>query len=131
MLAVYGGVGYEPQRRALRRGVDIVVACPGRLDDLVARRDIKLDDVEIVVIDEADRMADMGFLPAVRRILDATPTDRQTHAVLRHARRRRRRARSAATSATPRVHDVDASSRRRRRCAPLVLDAPSGPSASR
>ena len=78
VVAVYGGAGYEPQRRALRRGVDILVATPGRLEDLIARRDVRLDNVGIVVIDEADRMADMGFLPAVRRILDATPESRQT-----------------------------------------------------
>jgi superfamily II DNA/RNA helicase len=75
---VYGGVGYEPQKRALRNGVEILVACPGRLEDLVAQRAVRLDAVEIVVIDEADRMADMGFLPAVRRILDQTPEHRQT-----------------------------------------------------
>ncbi len=78
VFTVYGGVGYEPQRRALRRGVDVLVACPGRLEDLVAQRMIQLDMVDIVVIDEADRMADMGFLPAVRRILDATAQVRQT-----------------------------------------------------
>jgi superfamily II DNA/RNA helicase/cold shock CspA family protein len=78
VLAVYGGVGYAPQRKALRRGVDIVVATPGRLEDLVARGDIGLADVAHVVIDEADRMADMGFLPAVKRLLDATRSDRQT-----------------------------------------------------
>jgi superfamily II DNA/RNA helicase len=76
--AVYGGAGYEAQRRALRRGVNIVVATPGRLEDLIARGDIALDDVAFVVIDEADRMADMGFLPAVKRLLDATRKDRQT-----------------------------------------------------
>ncbi|MGZ4802411.1 MAG: DEAD/DEAH box helicase, partial [Acidimicrobiia bacterium] len=78
VFTVYGGVGYEPQRRAMRRGVDILVACPGRLEDLIAQRVVDLSMVEIVVIDEADRMADMGFLPAVRRILDATAADRQT-----------------------------------------------------
>jgi superfamily II DNA/RNA helicase len=62
----------------LRRGVDILVACPGRLEDLVAQRDVDLSRVDIVVIDEADRMADMGFLPAVRRILDQTASKRQT-----------------------------------------------------
>jgi len=76
--AVYGGVGYGPQLKQLRRGVDIVVACPGRLEDLIQRRDIDLSDVTYVVIDEADQMADMGFLPVVRRILDLTPDDRQT-----------------------------------------------------
>jgi len=78
VFTVYGGVGYEPQRRALRRGVDILVACPGRLEDLIAQRVVDLSLVEIVVIDEADRMADMGFLPAVRRILDGTAKERQT-----------------------------------------------------
>jgi superfamily II DNA/RNA helicase len=76
--AFYGGTGFGQQRDALRRGADVAVACPGRLEDLMARGDIRLSDVEIVVIDEADRMADMGFLPAVRRILAATAPDRQT-----------------------------------------------------
>ena len=78
VTAVYGGVGYEPQRKALRRGVDVVVACPGRLTDLIGRGDVFLDAVEVVVIDEADRMADMGFMPAVRKLLDRTPSSRQT-----------------------------------------------------
>jgi superfamily II DNA/RNA helicase len=76
--AFYGGVGYGPQIKALHRGVDIVVACPGRLEDLMGSGHVILDCVEMVVIDEADRMADMGFLPAVRRILDTTRADRQT-----------------------------------------------------
>jgi superfamily II DNA/RNA helicase len=74
----YGGVGYGPQLKSLSRGVDIAVACPGRLGDLIERGSIRLDAVEIVVIDEADRMADMGFLPDVRRLLDQTPASRQT-----------------------------------------------------
>jgi superfamily II DNA/RNA helicase len=74
----YGGVGYGPQLKALSRGVDVAVACPGRLGDLIERGSIHLDAVEIVVIDEADRMADMGFLPDVRRLLDLTPANRQT-----------------------------------------------------
>jgi superfamily II DNA/RNA helicase len=78
VTAVYGGVGYEPQRRALRNGADVLVACPGRLEDLVAQNDVRLDEVEIAVIDEADRMADMGFLPAVKRLLDTVRADRQT-----------------------------------------------------
>jgi superfamily II DNA/RNA helicase len=78
VLAVYGGVGYDAQRKALRRGVNIVVATPGRLEDLIERGDVALDDVATVVVDEADRMADMGFLPAVERLLDATRPDRQT-----------------------------------------------------
>ena len=78
VFTVYGGVGYEPQKRALRRGVEILVACPGRLEDLITQRALSLDDVKFVVVDEADRMADMGFMPAVRRILDQTNPDRQT-----------------------------------------------------
>jgi superfamily II DNA/RNA helicase len=74
----YGGVGFEPQMKALRRGVDIAVACPGRLADLINQGAVSLGDVELVVVDEADRMADMGFLPEVRRLLDATSATRQT-----------------------------------------------------
>ena len=74
----YGGVGFGPQLKDLRRGVDVAVACPGRLSDLVARGAIRLDAVSFAVVDEADRLADMGFLPALRKILDAVPTDRQT-----------------------------------------------------
>ncbi|TDT17723.1 superfamily II DNA/RNA helicase [Ilumatobacter fluminis] len=76
--AVYGGVGYGKQVSALRRGVDILVACPGRLEDLIQRGDVSLDAVDNVVLDEADRMADMGFLPVVRRLLDQTADDRRT-----------------------------------------------------
>jgi superfamily II DNA/RNA helicase len=78
VLAVYGGVGIEPQVKKLRRGVDILVATPGRLEDLLARRSLTLDQASIVVIDEADRMADMGFMPVVKRLLDQTPRKRQT-----------------------------------------------------
>ena len=78
IMSIYGGVGYEPQRRALRKGVDIVVACPGRLADLIKQGDVRLGDVDFVVLDEADRMADMGFLPEVRRLLDQTAPNRQT-----------------------------------------------------
>ncbi len=77
VIAVYGGTGYRPTRQALARGVDVVVACPGRLEDLVAQRAIDLGAVHTVVVDEADRMADMGFLPAVRRLLDLTAPQRQ------------------------------------------------------
>jgi len=76
--AFYGGVGFEPQRKALKRGVDIAIACPGRLADLVSQRMVNLSEVEFVVVDEADRLADMGFLPDVRRLLDATASERQT-----------------------------------------------------
>ena len=78
VATVYGGVGYGAQRKALRRGVDVLVACPGRLADLVGTRDVDLSEVQVVVVDEADRMADMGFLPEVRRLLDQTSSDRQT-----------------------------------------------------
>jgi superfamily II DNA/RNA helicase len=78
VTSVYGGVGYGKQLTALRRGVDVLVACPGRLEDLMARGAIDLAFVEMVVIDEADRMADMGFLPAVRRLVDRTSPGRQT-----------------------------------------------------
>jgi superfamily II DNA/RNA helicase len=74
---VFGGVGQRPQVNALRRGVDIVVACPGRLEDLIAQGECSLAAVEITVIDEADHMADLGFLPAVRRLLNATPAGGQ------------------------------------------------------
>ncbi|MDZ4826967.1 MAG: DEAD/DEAH box helicase [Actinomycetota bacterium] len=78
VFSVYGGVGYEPQRRAFRKGVDVLVACPGRLHDLVEQGVLRLDSVTTVVIDEADRMADMGFLPQVRKLLDLTSPERQT-----------------------------------------------------
>ncbi len=70
---VFGGVGQGPQVSALRRGVDLVVACPGRLEDLIGQGHVSLDAVEVTVLDEADHMADLGFLPQVRRLLDATP----------------------------------------------------------
>jgi superfamily II DNA/RNA helicase len=78
VAAVYGGAGFGAQLKALRRGVDVLVACPGRLTDLLERRELDLDEVEMVVVDEADRMADMGFLPEVRALLDRTPNTRQT-----------------------------------------------------
>ena len=69
---VAGGLSYSKQIQALKRGVPIVVATPGRLIDLIQKKHIKLDDIEITVLDEADQMADMGFLPDVKRILDLT-----------------------------------------------------------
>ena len=78
VAVVYGGVGYGNQVQSLRRGVDILVACPGRLEDLIEQGVVSLDAVEMVVVDEADRMADMGFIPAVRRLLDQTAPDPQT-----------------------------------------------------
>ncbi len=78
VFAVYGGVRYQAQRDLLNRGVDVLVATPGRLEDLMEQGAVSLANVTIVAVDEADRMADMGFLPAVRRILDATRDGRQT-----------------------------------------------------
>ena len=75
--AVYGGAGYGPQVKAARAS-SIVVATPGRLEDLIKRRDLDLGAVAVAVIDEADRMADMGFMPAVKRIMRSVTTDRQT-----------------------------------------------------
>ena len=66
-VTVFGGVGQNPQVAALRRGVDVVIACPGRLEDLMGQRHVDLGSVEITVLDEADHMADLGFLPGVRR----------------------------------------------------------------
>lgn len=74
---IFGGVNQNRQVAALKAGVDIVVACPGRLEDLISQGFVKLDAVEITVIDEADHMADLGFLPSVTRILDKTPRDGQ------------------------------------------------------
>jgi ATP-dependent RNA helicase RhlE len=74
---IYGGVGQNPQVRALRRGVDIVVATPGRLLDLMGQGHVDLGQVEVVVLDEADRMLDMGFIHDVRRIVRAVPQERQ------------------------------------------------------
>jgi ATP-dependent RNA helicase RhlE len=77
VAVVYGGVGYGPQAAALRKGVDILVATPGRLLDLCNQRDCKLDRVEVLVLDEADRMLDMGFWPDVKRIMALLPSGRQ------------------------------------------------------
>ena len=78
VLSAYGGTNINRQIERLKKGVDILVACPGRLQDLLDRKALTLESARTVVIDEADRMADMGFLPDVRRILDLTPSDRQT-----------------------------------------------------
>ena len=77
-VTVYGGVSKSRQIKALRRGAEIVVACPGRLLDLANDRSIDLSRVEVLVLDEADRMCDMGFLPDIRRILKLVPARRQT-----------------------------------------------------
>ena len=78
VAAVYGGVGFGAQLKALRNGVDMLVACPGRLLDLIDQNEVRLREVKIAVVDEADRMADMGFLPVVKKILDLTNDQRQT-----------------------------------------------------
>jgi superfamily II DNA/RNA helicase len=72
-MTIFGGVGQNPQVSALRAGVDVVVACPGRLEDLISQGALTLDAIEITILDEADHMADLGFLPCVRRIMDRTP----------------------------------------------------------
>ncbi len=75
---IYGGVAMKPQIKAMRRGADVVVATPGRLIDLMQQGEVRLDNVKIFVLDEADRMLDMGFLPAVKRIVAKLPAHRQT-----------------------------------------------------
>jgi ATP-dependent RNA helicase RhlE len=75
---LFGGVGQKPQEDALRRGVDILVATPGRLLDLLGQGFVRFDRLEVLVLDEADRMLDMGFLPDVRRVINAVPKKRQT-----------------------------------------------------
>lgn len=77
VTTIFGGVSQRPQEQALRGGVDIIVACPGRLEDLMKQKLVFLDAVEVAVLDEADHMADLGFLPGVTRILTATPAGGQ------------------------------------------------------
>jgi superfamily II DNA/RNA helicase len=76
-VVVYGGVGQNPQTTALKKGVDVVIACPGRLEDLMGQGYADLSAVEVTILDEADHMADLGFLPGVRRIMDKTPRQGQ------------------------------------------------------
>lgn len=76
-ITVFGGVGKGPQIKGLREGIDVLIACPGRLEDLMGTGDVILDAIEISILDEADHMADLGFLPGVKRILDKTPRDGQ------------------------------------------------------
>jgi ATP-dependent RNA helicase RhlE len=78
VVSLYGGVGYGSQRAAIQRGVDVVVATPGRLEDYLARGELQLHELEILVLDEVDRMLDIGFMPAVKRIVSKCPKDRQT-----------------------------------------------------
>ena len=76
-VTIFGGVGQNPQVSALRKGVDVVLACPGRLEDLLQQGALTLDGIEVTILDEADHMADLGFLPGVKRILDKTPRSGQ------------------------------------------------------
>ncbi len=78
VAVIHGGVGYDPQFKKLRKGVELVVATPGRLLDMHERKEVDLRQVEVLVLDEADRMLDMGFWPDVRRIIGLLPEDRQT-----------------------------------------------------
>lgn len=78
IATIYGGVGQQPQVKALRAGTDIIVATPGRLLDLMKQGFVRLDGMKTLVLDEADRMLDMGFFPAIRRILERIPRQRQT-----------------------------------------------------
>jgi ATP-dependent RNA helicase RhlE len=127
-ITVFGGVGMTPQIDALRRGVEIVVATPGRLLDHMQRRSVDLSGIEILVLDEADRMLDMGFLPAMKRVLAALPRARQTllfsatfsseikglASQFMHEPQEIQIAKpnSVATTVTHRVHPVDAESKR-------------------
>src|SRR4029078_2236472 len=77
-VAIYGGVGYEPQNRALRAGPGIVVATPGRLLDHIEQGHIDLRRLGVLVLDEADRMLDMGFIRDIRKVIALLPVDRQT-----------------------------------------------------
>ena len=78
VVSVYGGVPLEPQEKQLRAGVDVVVATPGRLIDHLERQNVVFDDLEVLVLDEADRMLDMGFAPQISRVVSAIPPYRQT-----------------------------------------------------
>ena len=78
VVAIFGGVPLEPQQKALREGVDVIVATPGRLIDHVERQNVVFDDLEVLVLDEADRMLDMGFAPQINRLVGEMPRYRQT-----------------------------------------------------
>jgi ATP-dependent RNA helicase RhlE len=78
VTSIYGGVGMEPQERAFRKGVDVIVATPGRLIDHLERGNTSFDELEVLVLDEADRMLDMGFAPQINRLVSAMPRYRQT-----------------------------------------------------
>ena len=78
ITTVVGGLSYKPQIERLSRGTDVLIATPGRLIDLMDQKAVELGNVQVLVLDEADRMLDMGFLPSVKRIVSATPKSRQT-----------------------------------------------------
>lgn len=78
VATLYGGTSYHTQRNSLERGVDVIVATPGRLIDFMESKTVSLASIEVLVLDEADRMMDMGFMPQVRRIINRVPTERQT-----------------------------------------------------
>jgi superfamily II DNA/RNA helicase len=78
VATLYGGTSYHTQRNSLERGVDVIVATPGRLIDFMESKTVSLATIEVLVLDEADRMMDMGFMPQVRRIINRVPTERQT-----------------------------------------------------
>ncbi|MEF9840985.1 MAG: DEAD/DEAH box helicase, partial [Raoultibacter sp.] len=78
IVTVVGGMSYDPQITKLKNGVDILIATPGRLIDLMERKAVKLNNVSVLILDEADRMLDMGFLPPMKKIIAATPRQRQT-----------------------------------------------------
>ncbi len=78
IVTVYGGVGIKPQEQAFKKGVDVVIATPGRLLDHVGRRNVTFSDLQVFVLDEADRMLDIGFLPDIRRVVRLLPAERQT-----------------------------------------------------
>ncbi len=112
---VFGGVGMQPQVDALRRGVDILVATPGRLLDHIERRSVNLSGIEVLVLDEADRMLDMGFLPAIRRILGALPKQARHLALLGDVRAGDQDARRAVHAGSRRDPGRQAQQRRGRR----------------
>lgn len=93
IATVFGGVGERPQIDALRAGTQIIIACPGRLLDLMSRRCADFSGLQFLVLDEADRMLDMGFLPAIRQVVQSLPQQRQTLLFRRPFRRRLNRSR--------------------------------------
>jgi ATP-dependent RNA helicase RhlE len=85
VATVFGGVGEQPQIRALRAGTDVIIACPGRLLDLMGRRNADFSGLQYLVLDEADRMLDMGFLPSIRQIVRHAEAETADADVFRHA----------------------------------------------